>query len=120
MLVVEDDPALLRAIRRELSSTFDVVAVGTGADGISAIHGASFEAIVTDLDLGAGPTGADLLCEAQIVAPRTALVLVSGSGDAGTIAATIGVAYVAKPWRTGELVRVTTHAIHLARGTIPP
>jgi two-component system cell cycle sensor histidine kinase/response regulator CckA len=88
VLVVEDDPALLRVTTRVLRS--GGYTVYGAADGHAAIamldkHGASLAVVVSDIAMP-GPSGYDVAKHAARVAPETKVLLTSGNPGARAVA----------------------------------
>lgn len=77
ILVVDDDAMVLRSLARILRREFDVVTAANADDAFAKIADA-LHAIVTDHDLGAGPSGRAVLEQARLQAPRSIRVLISG------------------------------------------
>ena len=116
-LVVDDDPAMRSLIARELSRRLDTVAVATFTDALALVqeHELPFEAVVTDLRLGDGPTGMDLLVAAKRLRPSCVRILVSGemTEDVAATMAVEGLADAAfgKPWPYGAIAEAILAAL---------
>jgi DNA-binding NtrC family response regulator len=110
VLVVDDVPALCRALTRELSDAFTVLCANSGAAAMLVLADrAELCAVICDFDLGDGPNGGDVLKMARSLFPHCARVLVSGSSHESIdeLVATGG-AHVRtlKPIEPGSLLRV--------------
>jgi len=87
ILVADDDPGDLLLIRRYLCDStvmhFDVTTVDNYRDALNAIRQDNFDAALIDYRLGAD-SGLDLIREASTTENTTALILLTGQGDAET------------------------------------
>ncbi len=109
VLVVDDDPSIRRALARELQREFEVCLADGYATAIQLLDGdAGFFAVVSDLMMGPGANGADLLTEVRRRSPRSARLLVSGTVTEGQATCVVedGVAheFIGKPWQSGEVL----------------
>lgn len=111
VLVVDDNPYVLRLILRELEGSVLAVPATGWADALAFLDTAVPWAVVSDLDLGGDDDGIALLAEVRRRAPRCRRVLISGSASAEdharvTRAMTAGTVheFLAKPWPRGALV----------------
>lgn len=82
VLCVDDDAAVLRALRRVLSGTYDVAIAVGGLAGLEAIRESSdpFAVVITDLRMP-GLSGIGLLQCVRQQSPHTARVLLTGNAD---------------------------------------
>jgi EAL domain-containing protein (putative c-di-GMP-specific phosphodiesterase class I)/ActR/RegA family two-component response regulator len=114
VLLVEDDRAVAAISARLLrGSGLAVVTVHTLAAARSALAGAEFDAILSDVGLPDGD-GLDLLRDLRGSNAVTPVVLVTGSPSVDVAATAMGLrasAYVQKPVHPDELVRVVGAAI---------
>ncbi len=119
VLIVDDVPALCRAIARELASVYDVVTAHTYDDALAALARLpDVAAIVTDLLLGGGADGLDLLAVAQVSSPAAVRLLITGTSHTLTAKRReIAHAVIAKPWPYGHLL---TTIGALGAGPTPP
>lgn len=110
VLVVDDDPLVLRAMSRELDAAFDVV-TATGADAAADCLAAheGLAAIVCDLNPGADGSGLFVLEVARGIQPSAARVLISGAATPDVVdgALRLGIAhsFLSKPWEPGAILR---------------
>ena len=124
VLIVEDEPEVRDALRRDLASLSEVLRIETADDVTDAR--AVLDELGTDGDRLAlvladhrlpGTTGVDFLVElnADTATASTRKVLVTGQADQDdTIRAVNHAAldhYIAKPWQPDDLVRVTVGAV---------
>lgn len=83
MLVVEDDAFVRATVTTALRfHGFDVVAsVGTAVEAIEAFRDYEPDVALLDLDLGSGPTGADLAVGMRRIDPRVGIVFLTSFED---------------------------------------
>ena len=85
-VLIEDDSltrALLESLLRSLN--FDVTAVATTQDGITAIKDTDPDLLISDLDLGDGPSGAHAIRWAETNTPWIAIVVLTMHRNPGLI-----------------------------------
>jgi DNA-binding response OmpR family regulator len=113
VLVVDDDAALLEAVRRGLEAAgITVTACGTVEDGRQALREKTFDALITDVRLGAF-NGLQLAVVARTYDPTISVIVFSGFDDPvlREEAERAGGAYFVKPVHISELLE------HLNRET---
>jgi DNA-binding response OmpR family regulator len=113
VLVVDDDAALLEAVRRGLEAAgITVTACGTFEDGRQALREKTFDALITDVRLGAF-NGLQLAVVARTYDPTISVIVFSGFDDPvlREEAERAGGAYFVKPVHIAELLE------HLNRET---
>ena len=88
ILVVDDEPAVREAIRRQAGALMEIDAVATGEEGVDALATRGpWAVVVADYRLP-GLSGVAFLRDAQRRAPHTVRVLLAGRGDIeGAVAA---------------------------------
>lgn len=120
ILLLDDDADALRSMASELSSEFEVLGGRSADDFVRLAALGEPIAVVSDLHMGAGPSGAAVLTEVKRRWPRAARVIVAGSTSGYALTA-LGVAnvFVNKPWSPGALLRTVHLAIDEARGAVP-
>ena len=79
VLVVDDDRALCRALVRAISAEAAAVGVHDAASALQALDTMRFDAVLADVDLGAGGCGLDLAAEVARRWPQVRLHLMSGT-----------------------------------------
>lgn len=108
LLIVEDDQSLLEALQRALSAGgLEVVAHMTFEGGRHALRSERFDALLTDVRLGAF-NGIQLAVVARDSDPDIQIVVFSGFDDPvlRSEAEHIGATYVVKPVTAHELLRL--------------
>src|SRR3954462_12767232 len=110
MLVVDDDPQVLAAVRRDLRSkyreSYAVVSASSGEEALTTIRelkarGDALAIVVSDQRMP-GMQGTDLLAQSRDLYPTTRRVLLTAYSDIDAAIKAINVAhldhYLAKPW----------------------
>jgi DNA-binding response OmpR family regulator len=109
ILLVDDDPLVLAAIKRQLSAKgHEVSAVGDVRRGLTELAAGRIDVLVADHCLGAD-SGLDLLRGAAELSPRTRSIVVSGNISAADrrVAFELGAVHVLdKPFTARELSEV--------------
>jgi len=115
VLVVEDDDVIRDALRGLLAEAYDVVCVATLASARRVLAGIRFDAVLLDLVLDE-EHGEALMHDfaAARIAPA-AVVVVSASRMAPTIARAYGVPFLAKPFEAEAVHAALVRAIEEER-----
>lgn len=79
VLLVDDQPMVRQSMARLLSVEFDVAEAGSLEAARVSLALARPDVLITDLDLGDGARGEDLLAEARAKYPEVERVVLSGS-----------------------------------------
>jgi DNA-binding NtrC family response regulator len=115
VLVVEDEAgirlALSGLLRRE---GYEVVQCENGADALAQLENAAFDFVLTDLALGAGPSGLEVLRFARERQPETPIVMITAHGNEkiAVEAMKLGAEdYVPKPFDNDEIRLVVRRAL---------
>ncbi|HET7784406.1 MAG TPA: HD domain-containing phosphohydrolase [Myxococcales bacterium] len=122
LLFVDDDPHVLRALRRMFEAEgYEVVTAANGAAGLEALRAGEFQVIGSDYRMPQ-MNGADFLHQARAVSPQSVRILISAVHEfaAAMEAVNRGAIQrlVAKPWDADELIHVVaeaTQTYHLTR-----
>jgi len=119
VLVVEDERAIQLALsgllRRE---GYEVAVAGSGREAIAAIEDHPFDLVLTDLALGKGPDGLEVLRAAKQLRPECAVVMITahGSESIAVEAMKSGAEdYVPKPFDNDEIRVVVQRALDRTR-----
>jgi DNA-binding NtrC family response regulator len=119
ILIVEDEAAIRLALsgllRRE---GYEVAQVERGDAALQALASDSFDLVLTDLALGAGATGMDVLRQAKQLRPGLPVVMITahGSEKVAVEAMKLGAAdYVPKPFDNDEIRLVVGRALERTR-----
>ena len=82
ILVVEDERAIQLALSGLLRRQgYDVDVAGSGDEAISAVRESAFDLVLTDLALGRGSDGMDVLRAAKELRPECAVVMITAHGS---------------------------------------
>jgi two-component system KDP operon response regulator KdpE len=106
VLLIEDDPAILRFLRNTLRvQEYDVVEATNGQDGVALVRQAKPELVILDLGLP-DMDGMDVIREVRALSQVPILVLSSRSDEHGKVMALdLGADdYVCKPFGVDELI----------------
>src|SRR6266403_116928 len=118
ILLVEDDPAVVMALRRVLSEEGHQVTVEKRGDsGLVLALNDSFDVVITDMKLP-GLNGLDLVRELHAAKPRLPIILMTAHGTTETaIQATKSGAYdyLLKPFEIPEFIELVEKALNSAR-----
>ena len=114
MLVVDDDPQVLAAVRRDLRSryreAYTIVSAASGEEGLATIRelkakGEELAIVISDQRMP-GMQGTDLLAESRELYPQARRVLLTAYSDIEAAIKAINVAhldhYLGKPWTPPE------------------
>jgi DNA-binding NtrC family response regulator len=78
VLLADDEPAILNALRRMLPSPWEAVTAGNAGDAAHLLDGPAFDVVITDFDMP-DHNGAWLLHRASEKQPHALRVLMSGA-----------------------------------------
>ena len=119
ILIVEDERGIQLAIRGLLRREgYDVDLADNGESAVRKLEETPFDLIVTDLSLGQGPTGMDVLKASKRHRSETAVVMITahGSEKIAVDAMKLGAEdYVPKPFDNDELKVVVERALERTR-----
>ncbi len=112
-LLVEDEAPLRRASARALRAVgFNVIEAGTGETAVRALdgHGPQLRLVISDLMLP-GISGVDVLQHAKAVAPRAALLAMTGHPELQLAQSGGGIGFLLKPFTSAALTRRAIDAV---------
>ena len=119
ILLVEDEKAIQLALSGLLRRAgYDVEVAGSGDEAIVALRNDAFDLVLTDLALGRGPSGMDVLRTAKELRPETVVVMITAHGsERVAVEAMKGGAedYVPKPFDNDEIRLVVQRALERTR-----
>ncbi len=115
ILVVDDEPQILKALRRLLASIdCEVRTVSSGAEAIEVLDEDDVAVLISDQRMP-GLSGVALLNYAMKNHPDTVRIMLTGNGDWETAMEAINLGqvfrFVAKPWDHDQFVRVIEDAV---------
>jgi len=116
ILIVDDDDRVRWVMARELAQRFVLIEAASYPEALKRLRCKSdLAALVTDFQLGAGASGLELLQITMDHRPGCARVLLSGAVASAKIAWAVRTglaqAFIAKPWKWGELLEAVVLAI---------
>jgi hypothetical protein len=118
LLVVDDEPAQLRALCDTLGqSGFEVQGCGSGAEALSLLHCASFDLLLTDLNMPV-MDGIALVRAGLEIDPLLAAVMMTGGGTIGTAVQAMqtgALDYILKPFKLVTALPVLNRALDIRR-----
>jgi EAL domain-containing protein (putative c-di-GMP-specific phosphodiesterase class I)/CheY-like chemotaxis protein len=118
ILVVDDEEALLRAIRRSLiAAGYDLATASDGMRAVDLVAHAPFDAIVSDIDMPR-MTGIQFLQNIRQRDAEVPVVLMTGNPDLRTAVQAVAhgaLQYLIKPLNMEELLKVLARAVSLNR-----
>jgi Nif-specific regulatory protein len=114
VLVVDDEPDNLDAIRFNFGKSFSLFPAGSGEEALALVKQHDFAVIVTDQRMPR-MTGLELLKAAREIRPDAVGIIVTAFTDVDVLIEAINLGriyrYVTKPWDAKELRGILTHAI---------
>jgi len=114
---VDDEPHILRGIRRamaEQEDSWEMAFFASGEEALAEIRRQPFDVVVSDMRMP-GMDGATLLSHVRDLNPATIRVILSGYADSDAVLRTVGPAhiYLAKPCDADTLLRALHRQIAL-------
>ncbi|HUI27189.1 MAG TPA: hybrid sensor histidine kinase/response regulator [Candidatus Kryptonia bacterium] len=106
VLVVDDEPASLRAVQRALAGHYRVVTANSAAEGLQVLADQPVAMVIADHRMPE-MTGTEFLARATTLYPDAIRVLLTGYTDVETVIGAINAghvySYLSKPWEPREL-----------------
>ena len=106
VLVVDDEPASVRAVRRALADDYQIIAANSAAEALQLLTTQPVAMIIADHRMPE-MTGTEFLARAAALYPDAIRVLLTGYTDVETVIGAINAghvySYVGKPWEPREL-----------------
>lgn len=123
VLIVDDEPNILTALRRNLSSIpvnmldgdrLELIPANSPDDAVQLAIAENFDLVISDLRMP-GMSGVELLAEIASRHPNTARILMSGYADLAAIVSAVNEAnifrFVAKPWDDNDMRMAVVQAL---------
>jgi response regulator RpfG family c-di-GMP phosphodiesterase len=118
VLLVDDEPAILDGLRRQLRKRFTVATATSGAAGLELLESGSFAAVVSDMRMP-GMDGAAFLARVRTAYPDTVRLLLTGQADTQSAIAAINdgqiYRFLTKPCAPDLLQAALDSAVELHR-----
>jgi CheY-like chemotaxis protein len=117
VLVVEDERAIQLALSGLLKKMgYEIVQAHSGDEALAELAKAGFDLVITDLSLGRGPSGMDVLQAARAMQIPVVMITAHGSEKVAVEAMKAGAEdYVPKPFDNDEMRLVVSRAIEHTR-----
>jgi DNA-binding NtrC family response regulator len=119
ILVVEDEKAIQLALSGLLSRAgYEVSVAGDGDEATRRLGEGTFDLVLTDLALGNGPSGMDVLRTAKQLRPETVVVMITAHGNEKVAVEAMRAGaedYVPKPFDNDEIRLVVQRALERTR-----
>lgn len=116
LVLVDDEPHSLSAMRMALEDEFDCLTAGDAEEALQRMDEEWVQAIICDQRMP-GRTGVDLLSEVRERWPDTVRIMITGYTDPGAMAQAINDAgihqFLTKPWHPDQLLMAARNACRL-------
>lgn len=117
VLIVDDEPLVVRALDRLLKPIYRTHCAESGKAALEIVRSQRIDVIVSDQRMPE-MTGVELLERARLISPNTTRILLTGYSDLSAVVASVNEAeifrYVTKPWRAVELLATVKKASEVA------
>jgi len=114
ILIVDDEPANLRALARLFVDGYEVLTAGGGDDALKLLQQHDVALLITDQRMPE-MTGIELLKKTVSLRPRMVRIILTGYTDVETLVEAINCEqvyrYVSKPWNNDDLRLTVTRAL---------
>ncbi len=114
ILLIDDEPANLRLLRRVLGADYDTLLAESGAEGIKILEQEKVSLVITDQRMP-GMTGVQVLQESLRLQPEAVRILLTGYTDIQALIDAINAGqiykYVQKPWDAEDLKLTVMRAL---------
>lgn len=121
VLVVDDDPGVLRLVARLLRGDYAVRSAASGPQALRALREEAPDLLLLDIHLP-GMDGLAVLREVAAARPGLAVIMLTGNTDIGTASLALSSGargYLTKPFSREDLRGVVGLSLHPARGAAP-
>jgi len=117
VLVVDDEPSILAALKRMFrKENIDAHVANSGAEALAFLDGNTVDCVISDMRMPE-MDGAQLLEQVRLRAPQTVRILLTGHADTASTIAAINRGqvsrYVNKPWDDHELVLAVRESLQV-------
>jgi len=118
VLCVDDEPALLRALRHLLGREFEVAVAGDAVQALALLRGDRFDVILSDQRMP-GMCGTEFLQRAKVLSPHAVRLLMTGYADFHAVVSALNdgdvFRFISKPWDPLKLLASVQEAARLSR-----
>jgi signal transduction histidine kinase len=115
VLVVDDEPDVLRSVHDLLRIDYEVVTCQRASEALDHLKTATDVAVILSDQRMTGMTGVELLQQARLIRPETTRLLFTAYADIHTVVDAINQGqvfrYITKPWEAEELESVIRQAV---------
>lgn len=123
ILCLDDNPRVLRLLRRQLGAMYEVVITQSAEEALSIIATVhTFDVIVSDLEMP-GTHGLSFLKQAREISPTTESIILTGLSDPATMAvarsAGKSAQLLTKPWSEAALMEAIDRAVRRHQSAMP-
>mgnify|MGYP006279234405 CR=1 FL=1 len=116
ILIVDDDPVVLKVLSNALGNEgYEASCAGSGEQALQMLGAESFDLLITDLNLGSGIEGAELLYQAMQLNAEITAIMITGYAtvDAAVQAMKEGAFdFITKPFRIKTILETVANALH--------
>ncbi len=114
VLVVDDEPASLRALRRTLAPEYRVLCAAAGAEALALLASRPVSLLVTDHRMP-GMSGVELLARSAELHPEVVRIVLTGHAEVDSLIQAINAGevfyYLTKPWEPRDLALAVRRGI---------
>jgi CheY-like chemotaxis protein len=124
VLVIEDEPQVLEFVSTQLRQLgYGVTCAASGAEGLELLNGqTAFDLLFTDVVLGRGLSGVEIVKRARVLRPGLKVLLTSGYSDdvVEELGVDPGLRLLRKPYRRQALAEAVVAALQGLSGEATP
>lgn len=122
LLLVDDEPKILRALARDLSDTgWRILMAQSGVEGLERLADNEVDLVISDQRMP-GMSGLDFLAQVKADYPDVLTILLTAYADMDVAMDAINQVdvhqFILKPWDSGRLVQTVREALILRRQTL--
>jgi response regulator RpfG family c-di-GMP phosphodiesterase len=120
LLVVDDEPLVLKSLERLFEDDFDVLKAESGAQALELLRANRVDVLVSDQRMP-GMTGVELFERCTTVSPATMRILLTGYADLEAVRLAVNAGevfrYLTKPWSNAVLRETVRYGLEAARAS---
>ena len=117
VLIVDDEPRIVRALNRLLNPHFETHLVGSGELALEVLRSRRVHVIISDQRMPR-MTGVELLAKVKMISPNTTRILLTGYSDVSAIMDSVNQGeifrYITKPWRNSDILETVQQASEIS------